>query len=287
MLKKLTLLLLLLLTVPLYAQDADPTEAAVIEGTASVSEAVPAFESSAAGETATFTIQASGELADPCTSIDRIEQTVDDAVITITIHTVRPADLMCAQVVEPFEITIEVDTSGLEPGDYTVRIGDVELPLTVPDEGLLFTADDCPAADEEAGLALYEGATLCFLYPDDYSVADNQNLVLLYHDEDDVSLLVSVEASDEQTLDALQVELELAYAEYEWDWEQTEFGGLPALQTETHWDEVRVYVPWQEQLITFTLLPAEQEHPLWVAVMESVLFIVDESSAGDDEGASE
>lgn len=66
-----------------------------------------------------------GEFSDGCTEMDEISQTVTGDTFEIEVTTRRPVDLMCTQVVTPFEETIELDAAGLEPGVYTVTVNGV------------------------------------------------------------------------------------------------------------------------------------------------------------------
>ena len=67
-------------------------------------------------------VVAQGHLPDGCTEIDEIHQERTDQDFQVRITTVRPADAMCTQALEPFEETISLDVYGLPAGDYTVDV---------------------------------------------------------------------------------------------------------------------------------------------------------------------
>jgi hypothetical protein len=57
------------------------------------------------------------------------------------IQTARPADEVCAQVLEPFEQTVELDVEGLEPGQYTINVNGVTQDFELGSEVMLDTAN--------------------------------------------------------------------------------------------------------------------------------------------------
>jgi hypothetical protein len=63
-----------------------------------------------------------GNLPDSCTTIESIDQQVNDSTIELTINAVRPSDLMCATALVPFSEEVVLETEGLEPGEYTVDV---------------------------------------------------------------------------------------------------------------------------------------------------------------------
>jgi inhibitor of cysteine peptidase len=66
-----------------------------------------------------------GNLPDACTKIGDIAQVRDGDSFNITIASTRQADLICAQVITPFEETINLDVTGLKAGAYTVTVNGV------------------------------------------------------------------------------------------------------------------------------------------------------------------
>jgi hypothetical protein len=72
-------------------------------------------------------VTASGYLPDAgCTSISAIEQKRDGSNLYITIATATDPDVMCAQVLTPFQQVIDLEAEGLAPGQYRVIVNGVE-----------------------------------------------------------------------------------------------------------------------------------------------------------------
>jgi hypothetical protein len=65
-----------------------------------------------------------GDYPDACSTVCGNEQTVDDNEINVNLFSSRPEDLVCAQVLTPFETEVLLDTEGLEPGEYTVTLNE-------------------------------------------------------------------------------------------------------------------------------------------------------------------
>lgn len=83
-----------------------------------------------------------GYLRDGCTKIASVEQNIDIAskTIRIVIKTARPADMMCIQVIVPYEETIPLSVYGLAAGNYTVDVNGVTRSFrlerdNLPDKG--------------------------------------------------------------------------------------------------------------------------------------------------------
>jgi predicted small lipoprotein YifL len=83
----------------------------------------------------------SGTVPDACTQISSIEQSLEGNTFTLMIQTARPADEVCAQVLEPFEQTVELDVEGLEPGQYTINVNGVTQDFELGSEVMLDTAN--------------------------------------------------------------------------------------------------------------------------------------------------
>lgn len=71
-----------------------------------------------------------GTLGDACTELHDIGDTLNGSTIRVTVETRRPADAICAQVIESFETTYTL-TSVPGPGTYTVSVNGVERQFTV------------------------------------------------------------------------------------------------------------------------------------------------------------
>lgn len=176
-------------------------------------------------------INIEGELADPCTSIHDITQTVDERTITITVETERPADLMCAMVLEPFMTSVELATENLSGGTYTLVVGDIERTISVPEQTSPATpAVTCP--DAGAGQARYDDDILCFLYPEDYLLVDNDDFILLdagarADDGARATILILLAFEEETTLESIVVDLTAAQGSI--PTQLTTIGGYPAL----------------------------------------------------------
>jgi inhibitor of cysteine peptidase len=63
-----------------------------------------------------------GFYPDSCTQISDVQQEVNGEKFKILLSTSRPGDLMCAQMLTEFEITLLLETGGLLPGQYTVEV---------------------------------------------------------------------------------------------------------------------------------------------------------------------
>lgn len=73
-----------------------------------------------------------GYLPDACTEISSISDRLEGGVIRVTVETRRPADLICAQVIEDFEVRYTL-TSILGRGAYIVDVnGTAQTQVTVP-----------------------------------------------------------------------------------------------------------------------------------------------------------
>ena len=100
------------------------------------------IEAPAAGAAPVFVDQVSvqvsvvvqGSFPDSCTSLGEVTQTVEDNTISVTLTGVQPADMMCAQVLTPFEETIPLDVSGLPAGEYTVDVNGTVATVVLPGE---------------------------------------------------------------------------------------------------------------------------------------------------------
>jgi hypothetical protein len=67
-----------------------------------------------------------GLLSNGCTQIDEIIQQQEGDVFTLAVTTVQEPDQECTEALVPFDETVSLDVSGLEPGSYSVRVNDLE-----------------------------------------------------------------------------------------------------------------------------------------------------------------
>jgi len=68
---------------------------------------------------------AKGEHPDSCTKVNEITTRREGNTFFVTLTASRPADVMCAQVITPFEEVIALDVVGLKAGVYTVDVNGV------------------------------------------------------------------------------------------------------------------------------------------------------------------
>ncbi len=90
-----------------------------------------------------------GENPDACPRTYVSEQTADGDAITIEMLSIKPVDVMCAQMLTPFSEEIVIDTSGLESGDYSVTVNGVEAdePLVVAEVSAAASENICAGLD--------------------------------------------------------------------------------------------------------------------------------------------
>lgn len=67
---------------------------------------------------------AAGHYPDSCARVSDVQQSVDGNAITIMLYVDSPDDMMCAQMLTPFEVNILLETGGLAPGEYTVTVNE-------------------------------------------------------------------------------------------------------------------------------------------------------------------
>jgi hypothetical protein len=70
-----------------------------------------------------------GSVPTPCHTAQAVVGERDGNRVPVTISSTAPADAVCAQVLEPFELTVAVGS--FETGDYVVEIGGVDYPFTI------------------------------------------------------------------------------------------------------------------------------------------------------------
>lgn len=84
-----------------------------------------------------MTAHITGNYPDGCTGLGTVTQERVENIITITVETTRPADMMCTQALVPFEENVSVDIQGLLAGEYTVIINGVEAMFTLDMDNIL------------------------------------------------------------------------------------------------------------------------------------------------------
>jgi hypothetical protein len=77
-----------------------------------------------------YTALVQGNLPDPCSTIDTVEQSLNGTTFEITITAIKPSGLLCAQMLTPFSTEVVLETEGLEPGEYTVDVNGGEATTT-------------------------------------------------------------------------------------------------------------------------------------------------------------
>jgi inhibitor of cysteine peptidase len=111
-----------------------PTDDEILFGKATVEEIEVVFLESFPLQ---VHVQAKGYLADSCTTIDEVSIDRADHRFKVEITTRRPAQEMCAQIVQPFEKSIPLDVYGLPAGDYSVDVNGVQAEFTFAQDNIL------------------------------------------------------------------------------------------------------------------------------------------------------
>lgn len=70
-----------------------------------------------------------GNVPTPCHEAFAEVVGTDGTTITVDVYSLVDSDAVCAEVLDPFEVTIDVGS--FESGDYTLVIGDAEYPFTI------------------------------------------------------------------------------------------------------------------------------------------------------------
>ena len=116
------------------AEPAQPGSGKAISGLATVERITLAMLESFPVQ---VSVTATGYLPDPCTQISGTEQTMEGDTIYLKIMTSRPADVMCIQVLAPFEKAYPLDVAGLPAGTYTVDVNGVTDTFTLDVDNVL------------------------------------------------------------------------------------------------------------------------------------------------------
>ncbi|MCB0203983.1 MAG: hypothetical protein KDI55_06090 [Anaerolineae bacterium] len=66
-----------------------------------------------------------GYLPDGCTTLDEPTTQRNGNEFVVTLTTQRPADAMCTQALQSFEVVVPLDVEGLPAGQYTVDVNGV------------------------------------------------------------------------------------------------------------------------------------------------------------------
>lgn len=245
------ILMIVLIAIPSLAQDE-----AVITGEAFVN-------SITIDDSAGITITIIGDLADACTELGEITQSLEDDTIFVTVSTTRPADAFCATVLVSFETSYELDISEIPAGEYTLNVNGITETITI-------VPLSCPEADEET--LLFDDLGMCFVYPVDFEEISGDDFVLISQPlTSNAVLLIDVADAEDVTLDDLREQFEAD----EHIVEDIVIGGEDALIIETD-DTREAYVIAKEQLYTFFLQAFDDEddiaETLWSTVTESLFF---------------
>ena len=80
-------------------------------------------------------VQVEGHISMSCLDLEEpIALRRDETFVIYLPETPLDPLALCAAVIEPFSVTLPLDVSGLEPGDYTVRVNGVEAEFTLVEE---------------------------------------------------------------------------------------------------------------------------------------------------------
>ncbi|MFA9492024.1 MAG: hypothetical protein ACERK1_12435 [Anaerolineales bacterium] len=70
-------------------------------------------------------VKVEGNYPDSCTRVSDVGQEVEGSTFKISLLVDRPEDLVCAQMMSPFNVNILLEVGGLMPGEYTVDVNGV------------------------------------------------------------------------------------------------------------------------------------------------------------------
>jgi hypothetical protein len=73
----------------------------------------------------------SGSTSDACTNVNRVTSERSGLTFNLKVITEKPEGVFCAQVLKPFERTIELDVFALPAGEYVVKAQDKEARFTL------------------------------------------------------------------------------------------------------------------------------------------------------------
>ena len=66
-----------------------------------------------------------GNYPDSCSRVSKIDQEFDGSTFNISLYVDQPEDMMCAQMLSPFNVLILLEVGGVMPGEYTVDVNGV------------------------------------------------------------------------------------------------------------------------------------------------------------------
>ncbi len=72
-----------------------------------------------------------GHYPDACSRVSDVQQKFDGSTFNIELMVDRPEDLMCAQMLSPFNVLILLEMGGAMPGEYTVDVNGVTSAFTL------------------------------------------------------------------------------------------------------------------------------------------------------------
>ena len=75
-----------------------------------------------------------GFYPDSCTQISEVQQEVDGSTFNLTLSTAKPSDLMCAQMLTEFQVSLLLETGGLLPGEYAVDVNERSTNFTLGEQ---------------------------------------------------------------------------------------------------------------------------------------------------------
>lgn len=128
-----------------------------------------------------------GNLPDPCSKIvNKTFYWVQDHSVELVITAERDLNVMCAQVLTPFEDVIEIDITGKPAGMYTFTAGESQATLDYQGSPDKSNTSSCPPRIPGSNLyvksASEDSAGFCFLYPFEFnevaSASDNRITLL-------------------------------------------------------------------------------------------------------------
>ena len=75
-----------------------------------------------------------GFYPDSCTQISEVQQEIGGSTFKLTLSTAKPGDLMCAQMLTEFQVSLLLETGGLLPGEYAVEVNERTTNFTLGDQ---------------------------------------------------------------------------------------------------------------------------------------------------------